>query len=158
MIRALRWRAGMAAAAAAVTALSLGTTAAQASGQARQPAAPRFTLVAANRTVQLQAFGAKNRVFLDPGIWVGAARSAFRVDVTLPRYGGTKVATLVLRTSDGGTVRRRLPFGYIDGFNGLSRFVGLTVRDAHGNVVLTRQLTFCPDSFDPERFSGNGPF
>jgi hypothetical protein len=44
-----------------------------------------------------------------------------------------------------------------DGWNGLKNFVVLTVRNSAGQVVLTKPVTFCPDSFDQERVSPGSP-
>ena len=116
---------------------------------------PALKLEAAQRSITLDGFG--GRVFLDPGIWLAALGSPLQFDVQRAAYTRPITITQIIHPPFGGTIRRPLPASVLDGWNGLKDFAVLTVRDSMGQVVLTRPVTFCPDSFDPERVSPGSP-
>jgi hypothetical protein len=116
---------------------------------------PVLKLEVAQRSIQLFAF--RGRVFLDPGIWVSALGSPLEFDVQRASYTKPITITQIIHPPYGGIVRRPLPASILDGWNGLRRFTVLTVRNSAGKVVLTRPVSFCPNSLDPARVSPAGP-
>jgi Lysyl oxidase len=110
---------------------------------------PTLKLIVAQKSITVQRFG--NQVFVDPGIWVASLGSSFRVTVQRAKYTKPITVTQVLTTSRGTTQDRRLPNWTADGWNGLRAFAKLTVRNKLGKVVASQKITFCPNSFDPER-------
>jgi Lysyl oxidase len=125
-----------------------------ASSAARVPG-PVVRLVAAQRSITLDSFG--GQVFLDPGVWVAALGSPLEFDVQRAAYTSPLTITQIIHPPFGGTVRRPLPARLLDGWNGLRRFVMLTVRNSAGKVIVTEPVTFCPNSDDPQRATPGGP-
>jgi hypothetical protein len=142
--------------AAVATVLGAGAAGAPALGAATTatavPAAaaagPTIKLIVAQKSISADRFG--SQVFVDPGIWVASLGSSFRLNVQRAKYAKPITVTQVITTARG-TQDRRLPNWTAAGWNGLRDFVRLTVRNKAGKVVGTRKLTFCPDTFDPER-------
>jgi hypothetical protein len=150
------WRLRCAAAAAAgLTAASvLGPVAGAA--QAAPASGPRVKLVVAQRSMTVPRFG--HRVYLDPGIWVASLGSALQLDVQRPDYTTPLSITQVVHLPGGGTQQIPWPGSVIGKVPaGLRDFVRMTIRNARGKVVGSRRMEFCPDSYDPERSSPNGP-
>ncbi|HUJ04908.1 MAG TPA: hypothetical protein VLX31_02235 [Streptosporangiaceae bacterium] len=58
---------------------------------------------------------------------------------------------------NGRTVLRPLPAWGIGGWNGLRRFLRMTIRNTSGKIVGSTVMTFCPDSSNPQRTSPNSP-
>jgi len=130
------------------------TAPAQAAAQS-QAQGPTVKLVVAQKTVSLPRFD--GQVFLDPGVWVASLGSALQFDVQRVTYSRPVTITQVIHRPGGGTRTVALPRSVLDGFNGLRNFLGLTVRNSHGQVVKRARIGFCPDTFDPERASPNSP-
>lgn len=155
--------AGLAAGLAAVAGMLAGGAAgAPALGAAAAPAGlaapgapaapgPAIKLIPAQKSITVQQFG--NQTFLDPGIWVASLGSALQINVQRASYTQPVTAAQVIRTPGGATRDRRLPNWTVAGWNGLRDFARLTVRNHAGQVVAATKLTFCPDSYDPERVS-----
>jgi len=124
---------------------------------AAQPAAqgPTVKLIVAQRTISLPRFG--GMVFFDPGVWVASLGSALQFDVQRVTYSRPVTITQVVHLPGGGTTTVALPRSVLDGFNGLRNFLGLTVRNSHGQVVARGRIGFCPDTFDPERATPDSP-
>ena len=116
---------------------------------------PVVRLEAAQRSITLDRFGGK--VFLDPGIWVAALGSPLQFDVRRMPYTSPITITQIIHAPFGGIVRRPLPASILDGWNGLRRFIRLTARNAAGKVVVSQQVTFCPDSYQPARVRPASP-
>jgi hypothetical protein len=113
---------------------------------------PHLRLIAADSTVTVPR-PRNGPVFVDPGIWVASLGSALRLDVGRARYDSPVKLTQVISTQWGTTTYRALPSSLLDGWNGLKDFIRLTIRNAHGKVVDSQTVTFCPDSYGPERAS-----
>jgi hypothetical protein len=122
---------------------------------AASPPGPVLKLEAAQRSVTVANFG--GYVHMDPGIWVASLGSALQLDVRRASYTKPVTITQVIH-APGGTVQSRpLPASLLDGWNGLKNFVRMTVRNSTGKVVASPWLTFCPNTYDPERASpGSG--
>jgi hypothetical protein len=113
------------------------------------------TLAAAQRSVTVDSF--QGFVHMDPGIWVESLGSALQFDVRRASY--TKPVTIAqIIHARGGAVRARpLPATVLDGWNGLRHFIRMTVRDSAGTAVASPWLTFCPNTYDPQRASPDSP-
>jgi Lysyl oxidase len=116
---------------------------------------PVLKLEAAQRRITVPGF--RGRVFLDPGIWLAALGSPLQFDVQRVAYTRPITITQVIHPPFGGTIGRPLPASVLAGWDGLKNMVVLTVRDSAGQVVLTKRVTFCPNSFDPERVGPGSP-
>ncbi len=116
---------------------------------------PMVRLVVAQRTLTIPRFG--SRVFLDPGIWVAAVGSNLEFRVSRPNYTRPATLTQVILQGRGHPRNRRLSSRLLAGWNGLARFFQLTVRTTSGTVVASKTSWFCPDSYDPQRASPDGP-
>ncbi len=134
-----------------------GTVAArdQAAVSAAPAAGPTVQLIAAQNHITLQRFG--QQVFIDPGIYVASLGSALQFDVQRASYTAPVQITQVIQLPGGRTETRRLPSWLLQGFNGLRDFARMQVVNAAGKTVLSQLLTFCPDSYQPERAAPDGP-
>jgi hypothetical protein len=119
------------------------------------PAPPSLRLIAAQQNVTLVRFG-KGPVGLDVGAYVASVGGTFQVNVTRAGYRAPIRASQVVHTG-AGTQTIPLPDGLVKNWTGLSWFLKITVTDHNGNVVATRHPTFCPDTYDQQRVSPNGP-
>jgi hypothetical protein len=124
---------------------------------AAQPAAqgPTLKLMVAQKTISLPRYG--GLVPFDPGVWVASLGSALQFDVQRATYLQPVTITQVVHLPGGGTTTVALPRSVLDGFNGLRYFLGLTVRNSHGQVVKRGRIGFCPDTFDPQRATPDSP-
>jgi hypothetical protein len=116
---------------------------------------PTIRLLPAQQSITLPQYG--RQTFLDPGIWIATAGSALEFDVQRASYTKPVTLTQIIHLPGGGTRVRPLPRTLLNGWNGLRDFVRMTVRDHRGKVVAGARLTFCPDSFDPQRASPDSP-
>jgi hypothetical protein len=116
---------------------------------------PTVKLIAAQNIITVQKFG-KQRVFLDPGVWVASLGSPLEFDVQRATYLQPVTITQVVHLPGGGTRVRALPRSLLDGFNGFRDFVRLTVKNSKGTVVARERVEFCPD-FNPERATTASP-
>jgi hypothetical protein len=124
-------------------------------GAARPSAAtvqgPTLKLIAAQNTIEVGKFG-KGPVFFDPGIWVASLGGQFQLNVQRASYTKPLTITQVIKNSQGKTVvRHRLPAWTLDGWNGLSHFLHITIRNHNGRVIAATSLTFCPDGYQLSR-------
>jgi hypothetical protein len=119
------------------------------------PTPPSLRIFAAQPTVTLVHYG-KGAVSLDIGSYVAATNGAFRIDVTRPGYRWPIEAAQIVATP-GGSQTIPLPNGLVTDWNGLPRFLSIRVFDDSGAQVARRQVTFCPDTYDQQRVSPDGP-
>lgn len=146
----LRW-----AAAAAGLAMAASLPAGLATAQPKQPpVGPTIKLVVAQNYIKVPQFG--KFVFLDPGVYVAAFRSKLEFEVQRASYAKPLTITEIIHPRGGGTIVRPLPSWVIAGWNGLARFLRMTVQDVHGKTVASRILPFCPNG-NPQRTSPNSP-
>jgi Lysyl oxidase len=122
-------------------------------GAAQAPAGPRLALVAAQRRVTAYRYG--RYVYVDPGIYVAAFGSAFRLNVSRVSYTRPIMVEQVIHLPGGGTVRRRLPRSVLRGFAGLRGFLRFRMVNRHGTTVEFHRLTFCPNGYSPQRATPN---
>ena len=146
----LKW-----AAAAAGLAMVASLPAGLATAQPKQShLGPTIKLVVAQNYIQVPEFG--KSVFLDPGVYVAALGSKLQFDVQRASYTKPLKITEIIHLRDGATITRKIPSWMLDGWNGLKRFMRLTVRNSQGKIVATRFLPFCPNG-NPQRTSPNSP-
>jgi hypothetical protein len=100
------------------------------------PPGPVIRLTPAQASITVPRFG--NQVLVDPGIWVASLGSSLRFDVSRASYTRPVTTTQVISRPGRPPVTRHLPASVLDGWNGLKRFVSLTVRDKTGKVVGSR--------------------
>jgi hypothetical protein len=122
---------------------------------AASPPGPVVTLEAAQRSVTVHS--SQGFVDMDPGIWVASLGSALQFDVRRASYTKPVTITQVIHPPGGPATARPLPATVLDGWNGLKRFIRMTVRNPAGRVVTAPWLTFCPNTYDPERASPASP-
>ena len=117
---------------------------------------PRLKLITAQNTIEVGKFG-NGPVYFDPGIWVASLGGAFQLDVKRASYTKPLTVTQIIKSSAGATTRRRdLPARILDGWNGLSHFLKISIRHK-GKLVASSSLTFCPGSYSLSRTSPNSP-
>lgn len=146
----LRWAAAVAGL-ALVASLPAGLATAQ---RKPVPVTPTIKLMVAQNYIQVQQFG--NFAFLDPGVYVAAFGSTLEFQVQRASYTKPLTMTEIIHTRGGGTIVRPLPKWMIAGWNGLARFVRMTVQDPHGKNVATRIFPFCPNG-NPQRTGPSTP-
>ncbi len=116
---------------------------------------PHLGLIAVQQTLTIPK--APNQpIVVDPDIWVASYGSDFRLDVRRADYTAPITVTQVTSAPQGAQ-ERRLPASVVgNGWNGLNDFMRFTLRNAHGTVVFSSQITFCPDA-DAERATPTSP-
>ena len=145
----LRW-----AAAAAGLAMVASLPAGLATAQPKPvPVGPTIKLMVAQNYIQVPQFG--SFVFLDPGVYAAAFGSKLEFQVQRTSYGKPLTMTEIIH-SRGATVVRPLPKWLIAGWDGLARFMRMTVRNSHGKTVASRIIPFCPNG-NPQRTGPNTP-
>jgi hypothetical protein len=140
---------------AAVTATAAATPGVAAVARVRTAPGPRLSMLAATQTVTADKF--KNQpVYVDPDIWVESAGSGLRLDVQRRSYTSPAKVTQLISTPWGTVQHRTLPAWVNDNWNGLKDFIHFSVKNSHGKRVVSQSLTFCPDSYNPERATPSG--
>jgi hypothetical protein len=115
---------------------------------------PTVRLFAASTQVTAER-GKNDVVFLDPGMWVASVGGAFELRASRPDYDTPP--SLVQTDAVTGTVLRTLPSEMLHGWGGLRAFLHLRVRDPDGKVVLSKDVPFCPNTYQRARLSDDGP-
>ncbi len=116
---------------------------------------PTIKLIATQRAITIRSAG--DRVYIDPDVYVAALGSPLRFDVERASYADPRTITQVISLPGGGHALRRLPSYAIDGWQGLRRFLRMTIVNSRGKVAGSRIITFCPNSYDPQRVSPDSP-
>lgn len=109
----------------------------------------------ASSTVTLDKYPDSPGVDLNLGTYLAATATPFEIRVKRASYRDPVVATQILRKG-GGTRTRTLPRGMVKDFSGLRKFLHVTLTDAKGKKVLTRDQTVCPAG-DGARTRPDGP-
>lgn len=117
------------------------------------PVGPSIKLVIAQKHIQVPQFG--KFAFVDPGVYVAAFGSKLEFAVRRASYAKPLTIAEIIHAR-GGTIVRPLPAWVINGWNGLARFVRMTVKNLHGKIVVSRILPFCPNG-NPQRTNPNSP-
>ena len=142
--RSRRTAAALAAACLAAAASAASLPAAQAAPAARPHvvgARPVLSLIVAQRVITAQKYG--NQVRFDPGVYVGDARAPLQINVARRSYTSPVTVTQIIHLRGGRMRRRHLPAWVNDNWNGLTRFLHLTLRTSTGKLVLSQYGAFC---------------
>jgi hypothetical protein len=135
--------------------IAAGTLAGPALAGTNPAPGPAVKLIAAQHSITVPSY--RGQVLLDAGIWVAALGSALQFDVQRVSYTKPVTIAQIIHTPWGTTQARPLPATVLDGWNGLKHFIQMTVRNRSGKVVISRMLTFCPNTYNPERASPHSP-
>jgi hypothetical protein len=115
---------------------------------------PTIQLVTASSRIRVE--GRRGHfIQVDPGAFVTPVGGAFELHVGRPDYD-TPITLDQVDPATGDTVRS-IPSDMLDGWYGLRRFAEIEVLDPDDNSVSRQVLTFCPNSYLPERLSDDGP-
>jgi hypothetical protein len=115
--------------------------------------APTVALRASTSKVTL--FRSGNRVWLDLGVLVAAPDGDFEIRARRSRYDQAITAAQV--DSSTGDVLREIPPELLAGWDGLRGFLRVEFRDRQGNLVASKKLNWCPNSWSSQRINDNGP-
>jgi hypothetical protein len=96
-------------------------------------------------------------VYVDPDVYIGAFGSKLQFDVQRASYSKPLTITEIINVHGRGVVARPLPSWVIAGWNGLARFLRISITNAHGKTVGSKILPFCPNTFNPQRTNPNSP-
>ena len=94
-------------------------------------------------------------VSIDPGAWVTPVTDDFELWVSRPDYD-TPI-TIKQVDADTKAVLRTFSAENLEGWTGLKEFGHYEVVDANGEVVLGETVPFCPNSWQRQRLSDDGP-
>jgi Lysyl oxidase len=119
-----------------------------------QGAEPSLGLIGPAGTVTLERMRG-GRVALDLGVWVAASGGDFEIRAARADYDQPIEAAQVEGGSDD--VLRDVPAEMLAGWNGLSRFIRVVVRDQAGRTIKVRRYTFCPNGWERQRVDDSGP-
>jgi hypothetical protein len=149
-------------AAAVVPAAAAGTRAARSGAAAAPYAGPRLKLIAAQNHITVFGFPVKQGskkvlVLIDPGIWLASLGSSLQFDVGRASYAKPMTITQIISRPGRAPQARPLPANMLDGWTGLKGMMSISVKDSAGKVVIHGGFPLCPDSFDAERATDNGP-
>ena len=94
-------------------------------------------------------------VSIDPGAWVTPVTDDFELWVSRPDYD----TPITIKQVDANTktVLRTFSAKNLEGWTGLKGFGHYAVEDANGEIVLRGTVPFCPNSWQRERLSDEGP-
>ncbi|WP_208545439.1 lysyl oxidase family protein [Streptomyces sp. Tu 2975] len=137
------WRPAIAAGAA--IAVTAGVVAAAPDAQKAQ-SKPKFSLIAASTSVTLDSWKEEPGVYLDLGTYLTAENGPLELKVTRKSYKDPVVATQIIRQGNKAPRSKTLPAGLVKDFSGLPGFVRITVTDAAGKTVVTKDEAFCPNN------------
>jgi hypothetical protein len=137
---------------AVATGLPAGLASAQVS--ASSTGGPMAKLILAQKTINVPRFG--KRVFIDTGAYVVAVGGPLRFNVRRTSYAKPITNVQVISLPDGKTIRRPLSERTVKNWNGLHRFVRITVRNSAGKTVAAHVGPFCPNNI-AERSNANAP-
>jgi hypothetical protein len=143
----------------AAAAVGSGTAVSQAASReparAGQVPAPVLKLRASQQSMTIFRFG-KRGVFLDPGVFVESLGARLEFRVQRASYT-TPIQISQILFGPAGTEVRPLPANVLDGWFGLRHFFRLSIKNKAGKVVRSKQFTFCPNAFGPQRVRPSGP-
>jgi hypothetical protein len=125
---------------------------------AQQPghrSGPTIKLIVAQKKIQVFQFG--KFAYVDPGVYVGAFGSRLQFDVQRASYGKPIRITEIIHVPGVGVVARPLPSWVLLGWNGLARFLRLTITTVRGKALVSKVVPFCPNAGNPQRADPNSP-
>jgi hypothetical protein len=92
-------------------------------------------------------------VSIDPGAWVTPVTDDFELWVSRPDYD----TPITMKQVDADTKAVLRTFSAKNLWTGLKGFGHYAVEDANGEIVLRGTVPFCPNSWQRERLSDDGP-
>ena len=120
-----------------------------------QGVAPRLELRAGTDRVTVEKYKG-DPLYLDLGVYVAALGGPFEVWLTRPDYAEPVNVAQRVYDADGTSELEPLSADVLDEWNGFADFFRLDVsRD--GELVKSKTLTFCPNSYDRQRINDEGP-
>jgi Lysyl oxidase len=121
-------------------------------------ARPTLRLIAASDEVSAVRYG-RGPVQLDLGMYVGAVGGAFELRARRASYHDPVVLRWYQYPGSAADPWVSLPSTMLDEWNGLRNFFRFVATDDGGNVVFSRQQTFCPNTSDyvRARIDDSGP-
>jgi lysyl oxidase len=111
----------------------------------------------------VRLFGSRDRVTvrertrgvaIDLGVWIASVGGDFEIRLSRPDYRTPVEAN---QTTTFGSVVRSIPTEYLDGWNGLDRFLHVSIKDAKGRAVYRDVQTLCPNGWEQDRLDDSGP-
>ena len=118
-------------------------------------AEPNLKVFSSNKNITIKR-DRKGPVILDLGIFVAAQGAPFEIRLHRPDYDHPPNVVQVVPGMAGPELRA-LPADIADGWLGLEEFLHVNIRRATGKTVAERRWTFCPNGFEPQRLSDEGP-
>jgi len=141
---------------AAALSLTLATSAGLTAGAAgAQVAAPSIRLVTGSNSITVTRSPGR-KAYLGLSVYVAAVGGAFEIRATRPDYDHP-VSVFQVADQGGSVTTIPLPAWIDRDWQGLAKFVHVTVTDAAGHVIFDRYHPFCPGSGDLARLSDDGP-
>ena len=129
-----------------------------AAGPARAtPQGPQLRVFSPTSSITEYRYGAKQKIYVDSGLWVSASGSTFEVIAHRDSYTTPIVATQII---DPNTSARHvvLPDRVVARhWAGFRNFFNVTVTGPTGNVAFQGSVPFCPDSYNVQRTDASGP-
>ena len=90
---------------------------------------------------------------LNPGVFAAAVGGAFEIHANRAGYGSPIVGS---QWADGAWVRD-LDSSMVDSWRGLRSFIHVRVKGPDGDVIVDRDLDWCPTGWDNQRVDDSGP-
>ncbi len=120
---------------------------------ARAVPVPALKLIA-TRTEITAVRRSDGRVFLDPGVWIGAVGGDFQIRLTRTDLRSEITAA---QTTTDGTEIQPIPADDLLGWEGLAGFLHVSVLDSDGRSLFRTVANFCPNAWDLDRIGDSGP-
>ncbi len=137
--------------------LLFGATVLAMAGPARAAgSAGSLRMFAAAHEITAYRYGNRS-VFIDPGVYIAAVDNAFDLRVGRRDYGDPLSVSRAIHNADGSITLQPLPSDILRSWSGLDRFFHVNVRADDGTLYLSKDMVFCPNSYQPQRVSDGGP-
>jgi Lysyl oxidase len=95
-------------------------------------------------------------VYLDLGTYVAAIGGQFEIWVTRPDYAQPVVVQRALYNPAGNPTFQDIPVEMIDSWYGFRDFMRIDISQS-GELVKSKKMGFCPNSYDRQRVNDEGP-
>jgi hypothetical protein len=120
-----------------------------------QGVVPSLELKAGTHSVTVDKYPGEP-VYLDLGVFIAAVGGPFELWVTRPDYAQPVQVARKVVNPNGSTELVPLPADLLDEWDGLDDFLRVDFYQ-EGELVKSKSLTFCPNSYDRQRMSDDGP-
>lgn len=120
-----------------------------------QPLVPHLELRSGTNKAVVEKYPGEP-VYLDLGIHVAAIGGPFEVWLTRPDYAQPIEVAQKIYRANGNFSFQSLPADAADGWEGFADFLRVDVSQ-DGELVKSKTLTFCPNSYERQRVSDAGP-